>query len=180
MEPKLKTQHYWVQGRTLTWRKEANIKLLAAWLVLTWNEPKGRYDRSVRTAEDEKAEDLAAIYHVRVEMGDLDIDRVNKRYILKVPNPSLRLDGTPRSSDAVHKAVERSDVAQCINSSYDSSVRNLTTPNCKRDWTPEWTSLGSYKRDAGIQSSGQYLAMGLKLNRAVKAYDELFYDYHWG
>ncbi len=73
--------------------KEANIKLLDAWLVLTWNEPKGRYDRSVRTAEDGKAENLAAIYHVRVEMGDLDIGRMNKRYTLKVPNSSLRQHG---------------------------------------------------------------------------------------
>ncbi len=88
-------------GRTLTWKKEANIKLLAAWLVLTWNELKGSYDRSVRTAEDGKVEDLAAIYRVRVKMGDLSISRMNKRYILKVPNSSLCLDGTPRSSDAV-------------------------------------------------------------------------------
>jgi hypothetical protein len=174
----LKIQHYWVAGRTLSNWNGADRKLLAAWLVLTWNDAKQCYDRTVRTAEAGKEGDFGAVYHVRIETNVAHSSRIDKRYFLKLPGSTAVMDGTPRSLDADHKAVEDGDVAQFVDSNLDERGEAERPPNCTRDWTPEWGTFGT---DTGDQMLGtKYVAMGLKLTRAMQPYKRLFYKYHWG
>ena len=174
----LKIQHYWVAGRTLSNWNGADRKLLAAWLVLTWNDAKQCYDRTVRTAEAGKEGDFGAVYHVRIETNVAHSSRIDKRYFLKLPTSTAVMDGTPRSLDADHKAVEDGDVAQFVDSNLDERGEAERSPNCTRDWTPEWGTFGT---DTGDQMLGtKYVAMGLKLTRAMQPYKRLFYKYHWG
>jgi hypothetical protein len=86
------------------------------------------------------------------------------------------MDGRPRLSDDVHKAVERSEVAQFVNSSVNERGSISRHPNCARDWNRDWTALENPRSLETIDDA----AMGLKLLRPVVMYEELHYSYPWG
>ena len=121
----------------------ADRKLLAAWLVLTWNDAKQCYYRTVRTAETGKDGDFGAIYHVRLEWCEARMTGIDKRYILKVHSTTAVMDGTPRSLNAAPKAVEAGDVAQFVDSNLDELGNATRSVNCIRYWTPDWSTFGT-------------------------------------
>jgi hypothetical protein len=177
-DPQQKIQHYWVAGRTLSNWNGADRKLLAAWLVLTWNDAKQCYDRTVRTAEAGKEGDFGAVYHVRIETNVAHSSRIDKRYFLALHGSTAVMDGTPRSLDADPKAVEVGNVAQYVDSNLD--VRGVATRsvNCIGDWTPDWLTFGTEMIETKLPT--MYVAMGLRLTRAMQPYDQLLYKYYWG
>jgi hypothetical protein len=174
----LNIQHYWVAGRTLSnWNGE-DRKLLAAWLVLTWNEAKQCYDRTVRTAEAGNEGDFGAVYHVRIETNVAHSSRIDKRYFSKLHGSTAVMDGTPRSLDADPKAVEAGNVAQYVDSNLDENGISTSSVNCIGDWTPDWNTFGTEMIETKLPT--MYVAMGLRLTRAMQPYDQLLYKYYWG
>jgi hypothetical protein len=183
MSPSTKIMHYWVAGRTLpNWNgRGEDRKLIATWLVLTWNEAKQRYYRSVLTAEAGNEGDFGAIYHVRLEWCEAFMSGIDKRFILKLPTSDIvRMDGTPRSLDAAPKAVQAGNVAQYVNSNLDELGDTICSANCTREWTPEWNTYGKKPFETQLRANPSILSMALKLTCALKPYQELFYPYHWG
>ena len=164
-------------SRSEGWRGR-DRRLIATWLVLTWNEAKQCYYRSVMTAEAGKEGDIGAVYRVRIEWNVAHSSRIDKRYFLKLHGSTAVMDGTPRSLDADHKAVEDGNVAQYVNSNLNAAGEISCPCNCTREWSREWDSIGSEKVERELRA-GAYLAMGLKLKCALKAHTELLYPYHW-
>ena len=170
------TQHYYVAGCTMEWRNETR-KLIATWLVITWNEDKKRYYRSVLAAERGAAGDLGAIYDTRIEPNEALATHLDVCYFLKIPSCAQVMDGKPRSINAVPEAVAHRKVAQFVNSILNELNVATHDPNCTRDWKPDWNRLGAERTVFGLPED---LAMGLKLSGPVQIYDELRYQYNWG
>jgi hypothetical protein len=169
--------HYYVAGKTLSWRNEQK-RLIPTWLVFKWDEEKQRFNRSLWTAAEGEPGDLGAIYHARV-LKDNDaalIAFISPVHLLLFPTSKTTMDGRPRLSDDVHKAVERSEVAQFVNSSVNERGSISRHPNCARDWNRDWTALENPRSLETIDDA----AMGLKLLRPVVMYEELHYSYPWG
>ena len=169
--------HYYVAGKTLSWKNEQK-RLIPTWLVYKWDQAKQRFNRSLWTAAAGKTGDLGAIYHSRV-LKDNDaalIAFISPVHLLLFPTSKTTMDGRPRLSDDVHKAVERSEVAQFVNSSLDERGSTSRHANCARDWNRDWTALETPRSLETIDDA----AMGLKLLRPVVMYEELHYPYPWG
>ena len=176
-EPSPKTQHYFVAGGTFG---RGQKRLIATWLVVSWKEERKRFYRSVVAAENGKNGDIAAIYQTRVVLSDALITYLNPCHFMKFPNfpgKAPAFDGKPRACDAVPTAVAESRVGHFVNSSLDRNGDSIRSPNCVRDWNPDWGTYGSARTVTAPPSD---IAMGVRLITSVRPYDEILYAYPWG
>jgi hypothetical protein len=167
--------HYYVAGKTIMWKKLPK-KLIATWLVIRYEPEKERFYRSLFTATEGKEGDFGAIYHCALEKNPALTSFLSPVHQLTLPGTKITMDGSPRSSGDIHKAVASSNVAQFVNSCLDERGRTYRQPNCAREWSRDWTSLNSLKSLETIDE----VALGLKLSRQVAMYEELHYWYNWG
>ena len=66
-------------------------------------------------------------------------------------------------------------MAQFVNSSKAEDGITYRAPNCTREWSTDWSKLGTTNPDQLAE-----VAMGVKLVRPVVMYEELHYPYYWG
>jgi hypothetical protein len=176
-EPSPKTQHYFVAGGTFGREKK---RLIATWLVVSWQEERKRFYRSVVAAENGRNGDIAAIYQTRVVLTEALITYLNPCHFMKFPSfpgKAPAFDGHPRACDAVPKAVAEQRVGQFVNSALDRNGETTRSPNCVREWTPDWGTYGTAKTVTAPPSD---IAMGVKLITSVRQYEEILYTYPWG
>jgi hypothetical protein len=171
---KERVAHYYVSARTITWHKEEK-RLIATWLVFMWDEKKHRYNRSLWSAESGKEGDLAALYHSPLVLDEAHTSYLCPTHLLKLPAGKTIMDGRHRAFDDTPKAVAEGNMAQFVNSSRAEDGTTLHTANCTREWSLEWSKLGTAKPNQLSE-----VAMGVKLLRNVVMYEELHYPYHWG
>jgi hypothetical protein len=93
------------------------------------------------------------------------------------PGKAPAFDGHPRACDAVPKAVAEQRVGQFVNSALDRNGETTRSPNCVREWTPDWGTYGTAKTVTAPPSD---IAMGVKLITSVRQYEEILYTYPWG
>ena len=170
-----KVLHIYVAGRTVEWSKEQK-RLIPTWLVFDWDDAKKEFNRSLWTAADGNYGDLAAIYLTRREDDEAISKFLSPIHLIKFPTCKSVMDGKPRALDDTHKAVAAGEVGQYANSSRTESGTIYRTPNCSRDWSKDWKRLdllGNCQRCSDV-------ALGLKLLRTVKMYEEIHYEYYWG
>ena len=167
--------HYYVAGKTLTWKKEQK-KLIATWLVIRYEPEKKRFYRSLFSAAEGKEGDLAAIYHCPLEKNAALTSYISPVHQMTFPGTKITMDGTPRSAGDIHKAVASSNVAQFANSCLNERGQQYRQPNCAREWSRGWTSLNSQKSLETIDE----VSLGLRLLKQVGMYEELHYWYNWG
>ena len=74
--------------------------------------------------------------------------------------------------------VEVGYVAQYVDSSLDERGITTRSVNCIGDWTPDWPTFGTEMIETKLRT--MYVAMGLRLTRAMQPYDQLLYKYYWG
>jgi hypothetical protein len=167
--------HYYVAGKTLTWKK-VQKKLIATWLVIKYEPEKNRFYRSVFSATEGKEGDLGANYHCPLEKNAALTSFLSPVHQMTFPGTKTTMDGTPRSAGDIHKAVASSNVAQFVNSCLDECGKQYRQPNCGREWSRDWTSLNSPKSLETIDE----VSLGLRLLKQVGMYEELHYWYNWG
>ena len=165
-----KVLHVYVAGRTVEWYQQQK-RLIPTWLVFNWDDKKKKYNRSLWTAADGDAEDLAAIYLTRREDDEAIAKFLSSIHLMKFPTCKICLDGKPRALDDTHKAVAAGEVGQYANSSRNEIGSLYRTANCSREWNSNWKSL---------DLPGHDVALGLKLLMKVKPYEEIHYEYYWG
>jgi hypothetical protein len=178
-----KTQHYYVEGKpAITWGRGSSAvtkKLIAVWLVYTRNPEKGNLPyRSVRAAEAGKNGDLAALYDERLERDPTMTNFLDVCYTLRIPTVGEcpHIDGKGRALTDAPRRVQQSKVGMYLNSVKNSAGKVVKTPNCSRQWDPDWKGFGSGSGPCSVPDDAR---MGLVLIRDVKEYDELEYSYDW-
>jgi hypothetical protein len=171
---KAKVMHYYVAGRTVQWLKEEK-RLIATWLVFLWDDRKKRYNRSLWSAESGKEGELAALYHSPLALEEALTAYLCPTHLLKLPTSKRIMDGRHRAFDDTPKAVAEGNMAQFVNSSRAEDGSTLRSANCTREWSTDWSKLGTTNPDQLAE-----VAMGVKLARPVVMYEELHYPYYWG
>jgi hypothetical protein len=171
---KARVMHYYVAGRTVQWLKEEK-RLIATWLVFMWDEKKHRFNRSLWSAEGGKDGELAALYHSPIVLEEALTTFLCPTHLLKFPASKIIMDGRHRAFDDTPKAVAEGNMAQFVNSSKAEDGITYRAPNCTREWSTDWSKLGTTNPDQLAE-----VAMGVKLVRPVVMYEELHYPYYWG
>ena len=165
--------HMYVRGMTIPWKRE-QIKIIATWLVLKWDDVKKRCHRSLWTAEEGNEGEFGAVYQARIETNESLINNLSPIHLLRFPNCKSVMDGTPRASDAVPNAVASCRMGQFVDSSRRENDGRECPDNCTREWSTDWKTFVPPSK--GLDGS----MMGLKLKCKVKMYEKLYYTYSWG